>query len=492
MLRSASPPEGKSGPHRAKRCAVELSRRLSERKPGLEPVSKPGRRLGFGTGSKHVLVLAPTSWDREELASPRYRDRFRFTFVYEPWLRLGGRPSLWRLLRPRDPFRWVERLARRFRSARLDGVLGTDEFLSCALASLVSRRLGLPGPAPEAVLACQHKHLSRSLQREVAPESVPRFVLLDAGASDPARDVDGIGWPLFVKPVRGTSSVLARAVRDPDDLRSMLRFSRVQRFVAGRLMAPFARLAERLAGLSYRVEQFLGEGLLRGQLVTVEGFTAGGRSAVLGVTDSVTYPGTVSFRRFEFPSHLPNSAQLRLGELACRIVECLGLDQTLWNVEFFHDPVTDRSSLVEVNPRMAYQFADLYEKVEDRNGYDVALAIATGAEPQPIGRGAFAVAASFVFRSFRDARVVRMPGAGEVAALRRAFPDARLHVDAREGTRLSDREVGVESYRYAILNLGGRDAGDLYARFERARRMLTFVLDPPADVEPVGERVSAR
>jgi len=411
-----------------------------------------------------------------ELSSPRYRERFRFTVVDEPWLRLSGRPTVSRLLWPSDPIRWVERTARRFSTTPLDGVLGTDEFLACAVASLLARRLGLPGPDPEAVLACQHKHRSRLLQREVAPESVPGFVILDARARDPAGSVDGLGWPLFVKPVRGTSSVLTQPVEGPDDLRALLRFSWAQRLLARRLMVPSARLLDRSAGLTYRVEEFLGEEVLSGRLFTVEGFTRAGRSTVMGVADSILFPGTVSFRRFEFPSRLPEGVQHRAGELACRVVQHLRLDDTLWNVEMFHDATENRLTLVEVNPRMAYQFADLYEKVTGRNGYDVAIAIATGAEPPPPGRGPFEAAASFVFRSFRDARVVKVPSAADVAALRRAFPDARLHVDAREGIRLSDREFGVESYRYAILNLGGRDRRDLFARFERARRMLPFEL----------------
>ena len=56
---------------------------------------------------------------------------------------------------------------------------------------------------------------------------------------------------------------------------------------------------------------FMAEELLSGEEVTLEGYVHGGRVTTIGVTDSVKYPGTFSFERFEYPSALPRGAARR-------------------------------------------------------------------------------------------------------------------------------------------------------------------------------------
>jgi len=90
-----------------------------------------------------------------------------------------------------------------------DGIFGSRD-RSALLAAIVARRRGLPGPSPEAVLACQHKPTSRRIQQGVAPEAVPRFGLVDAGPP--------FAPPFFVKPVAGRLSQGAREVRDAAEL----------------------------------------------------------------------------------------------------------------------------------------------------------------------------------------------------------------------------------------------------------------------------------
>ena len=56
----------------------------------------------------------------------------------------------------------------------------------------------------------------------------------------------------------------------------------------------------------------LAEELLRGALVTVEGFRQGARLEILGVVDSGVHATTGSFTRFDFPSRYPPAVQTRM------------------------------------------------------------------------------------------------------------------------------------------------------------------------------------
>ena len=60
----------------------------------------------------------------------------------------------------------------------------------------------------------------------------------------------------------------------------------------------------------------------------------------------------------------------------------LGFDNGIFNIEMMYDAEADRISIIEINPRMASQFADLYEKVDGTNSFSVLLDIAQGRTPR--------------------------------------------------------------------------------------------------------------
>ena len=69
--------------------------------------------------------------------------------------------------------------------------------------------------------------------------------------------------------------------------------------------------------------------------------------------------------------------------MARRLMGGLGFDNGLFNIEMIYDGREDRIAVIEINPRMASQFADLYEKVDGTNAYEVLLDIGTGVRPSP-------------------------------------------------------------------------------------------------------------
>jgi biotin carboxylase len=331
-------------------------------------------------------------------------------------------------------------------AARLsvDGVVGTKD-RSAIVASLVARELGLPGPDPAAVVRCQHKPTARRAQHIVAPAATPRFAELRNGAPPFAP-------PFFVKPAVGRLSQQARRIDDPAGLAHLPHDDAYAR--------GWAELAE-LAGFpADAAGGFLAEELLVGDEVTLEGYVREGRVTVIGVTDSVMYPGTNSFERFEYPSRLGRERLAELAEVAARLPGALGFDDGFFNVEFVV-PMDGAAQILELNARIASQFAPLVQALHGRSTYDALFALACGDDPRwettqpPAG-----VAVSYVLRVFEDALVAAVPE-----------PEDGVEVLVRPGLRLSEQGANdAASFRLAIVYQAGetREEAVTHAR-ERAR-----------------------
>jgi hypothetical protein len=227
---------------------------------------------------------------------------------------------------------------------------------------------------------------------------------------------------------------------------------------------------------------FVAETPLSGDQVTVDGFVQRGEVTIQGVVHSFFYPGTTSFSRFQYPSPLPAEVQARMGEVVTRVIQRSGLDNTCFNVELFHDPASGRIHLIEINPRMSYQFCDLYERVDGTSSYDVQVRLALGQSARwTRGAGKDRAAASFVMRRFRDARVLAAPGDEQVRKVKERWPGTIVNLLAHAGERLSQHDQDVGSYRLAIVNMGASSVEALEAAWAEAEPMLPFDL---AEVGP--------
>lgn len=144
-------------------------------------------------------------------------------------------------------------------------------------------------------------------------------------------------------------------------------------------------------------------------------------------------------------------------------MEGIGFSHGMFNVEFMFDGATDAIRIIEINPRMASQFADLHEKVDGRNTYSLLLDLALGRRPPAwqSGRGRHAVAVSHVLRRFDDALVAKVPSQHQIDKVLQRHPDLRVEVLATEGELLSRELQDGRSYRYGIISVGGRDLQEI-------------------------------
>ena len=417
---------------------------------------------------KRLLVLFPKDWDRDELDQPRYRAHYEF--FYEGF-DLFKFPENARLI-TFNVRRYIEKLVKKYRG-RIDGVISNNEHFGALIAAVVAQRLGLPGTDPAVIIAAQHKYYARCLQQKIVPDATPRFAVFPYQMKS-ATEV-GLPFPLYVKPVKATYSVLARRVDSFAQLQAHLRFKPLETLILHKLVTPFNDLMARFTPFTIDAHHLIGEEIMTGLQVNLDGFVHNGKITILGIVDEVMYPGTQAFMRFEYPSRLPADVQERMRALAEKLFTGIDYGYGFFNVEFMYQPDTGRIQIIEINPRMASQIVNLYRRVDGYDPYELLINLALGVQPQiTFGAGAFGAAASFVFRRFDGREVSRVPGQAQIESVHQRYPDARLMLYLKRGAGLAREMKWLGSYRYAVLNLGGASAEDLHQRYDDICRELSF------------------
>lgn len=359
-----------------------------------------------------------------------------------------------------------------------DAIVGYWDFPVSTLVPMLCRRHGLPSADLAAVVRCEHKYWSRLEQRKVISE-LPAFALVDLDAPRPP---EGMRFPMWLKPVKSTSSQLAYKARDRAEFTAAV--ERIRSGV-GRIGRPFQYVLDQL-DLPPEIEAAggqacLAEEELSGDQVAVEGYVHQGDVTVYGILDSLNYPGTASFLRHQYPSSLPAPVQRRLADVSRRVIARMGLDHSTFSIEFFHDPRTGGVRLLEINPRHSQSHAELFEFVEGVPNHHYMISLALGRDPAASGRrgeGAYRVASKWYHRVFQDALVTRVPSRAEVERICREIPGVRAWVLPREGRWLSEL-TGQDGYSYELAHIytGGRDVAELREKYDACVAALGIELE---------------
>jgi len=360
----------------------------------------------------------------------------------------------------------------------VDAICGYIDIPVGTILPILARKYGVPSPSLESVLKCQHKYWSRLEQAKVIPEAVPHFALFDPFEADPLERI-GLDFPFWIKPVKSAGAYLGFRVDSREQFREKLAVIRAE---IKRLSEPFgylfslADLPEDMAGVEGH--NCIAEEIIGGHQCTLEGFVFEGEVSVYGVIDSVRYPESSAFLRYEYPSSLPGSVQARMKDLVGRALGQIGLDQSAFNAEFFWDEAADRIWLLEINTRISQSHSDLFYNVDGASNHLAMVEAALGRRPHmPQRQGAFRRSAKWYVRRFGDAYVEAVPGPGDLAAVQHRFPEARIRINVRPGMWLSEL-VEQDSYSYdlAWIFLGGNDTPDLETRYRQALGLLPFSL----------------
>ncbi len=331
-----------------------------------------------------------------------------------------------------------------------DGIVSSKDRGALFAAALTARR-GLPGPAPAAVASCQHKPTARRLQQRAVPGATPTWFVPGSGRPP-------FPPPWFVKPAVGRLSMGARRVDNAADL---------PQAGGGDAYASGWEALARLGGVELDGHGWIAEALLTGDPVTVEGYVHGGAVTIVGVTDSVMYAGTLSFERFEYPSRLPQERADAAAAVAAALPGAFGFDGGFFNAELLVPP-EGTPGLIELNGRIASQFAPLLRSVHGRSSYDALLALACGEDPRWLPGPPDGVAVSYVVRRFEDAFVEEVPE-----------PEDGVEILVHAGENLSDAYANdPDSFRLAIVYEAGETRAEAVERARARAAALRFRLLP--------------
>ncbi|WP_187351898.1 ATP-grasp domain-containing protein [Allosaccharopolyspora coralli] len=223
----------------------------------------------------------------------------------------------------------------------------------------------------------------------------------------------------------------------------------------------------------------IAEEAVKGQQLTVEGYSHGGTIYFYGVVESVLYPGTPSFQRYQYPSTLPQDVRDRATADSERVIRQIGLDWVPFNIEFFWDPDTGRLNLLEVNPRHSQSHAQMFEAVDGAPNHQVMAQLALGRDPRmPRREGEHAVAGKWFYRRFTNATVRHAPTDDEIAAVEEHNPGVRITVLPHDGMRLDELpDQDSYSFELAHLYIGARNEEDMQAKYDRCVAALPFEFD---------------
>ncbi|MFI5567376.1 ATP-grasp domain-containing protein [Streptomyces sp. NPDC051740] len=246
------------------------------------------------------------------------------------------------------------------RVERLHSVLGFDGVItSCdyylPVVARTAARLGLPGPAPEAVENACRKDATRRVLADAGVPG-PRFAVHEEWA-ELARSAREIGYPLVVKPVDLCAGMYVRRVDDEEQLAAAVKaLGEFPVNARGQRRAPVVLLEE----------------LLDGPEVSVETVSHAGAVHVIGVTDK-SVGGAPAFIEtgHMFPAALSSADTEAAEQTALGALKALGLtDGVVAHTEIKLTSAGPR--VVEVNPRPAGN--RITELIRHVTGLDLAAA----------------------------------------------------------------------------------------------------------------------
>ena len=362
----------------------------------------------------------------------------------------------------------------------VDAIVGYWDFPVTMMVAILCKERGLRAASLEAVVKCEHKYWSRLEQQKVIDEH-PAFALLDLSAADVVLPA-GLDYPVWIKPIKSASSEGAHHVEDEEQLKAAVALEREQ---IGRMGGPFNDILEMLdlppAIAEIGPDECLVEEAAPGFQATVEGFAHDDDVEVYGVVDSVAYPDTASFLRYQYPSsRVPQHIQNYMADVSRRVITAVGLTNSTFNIEYFWDPETEKLNLLEVNARHSQSHAPLFTMVDGIPNHAFMIDLALGRDPRDLPRrqGAFETAGKWLLGTFSDGVVKRVPTAQEISDLEEQIPGTTIEVTVAEGQRLSEGE-GEDSYSYLLAEvfLGARDEIELVKQWDRCVESLRFEIE---------------
>ncbi|MFP4168539.1 MAG: acetyl-CoA carboxylase biotin carboxylase subunit family protein [Desulfonatronovibrionaceae bacterium] len=356
-----------------------------------------------------------------------------------------------------------------------DGIVGTHDS-SAVIAAIIAQETGKRFASVDAVVNCQNKYLCRRIQKQVVPEACPAYAI----ALDYLRDPSRLSLPFFIKPVRSNISFGTHRVESQKELEDYITRESIDiaRFNQYYLDALSRRPSYRNAMNIATCNSFLCEDFIDGVQVTLDGYVFEGEITFFGVTKANYHSDTNSFFYHSFPYSFTPGLTQKIEEELSRLIPALGLANSFFNVEIRVDEENETFKIVEVNSRIAFQFAKTIEMVCGFDPLHLQCDVAVGKKPDlnPIRDKCFNLCYNFELHSFVDARIVQTPTQSAYEELHLKYPEVHVRNLVHEGFNLSEFKHNPDSYRYCVLDIPGDSHEEVMHKYEEVVNMLGYKL----------------
>lgn len=364
----------------------------------------------------------------------------------------------------------------------VDGIVCHWDFPVTSMHSILCAEYGLPAPSLTSLLKCAHKYWSRIEQQKSVPENTPYFCAVDPFDDDALENIT-LNFPFWMKPITGYGSVLGFHIKDEQDFHAAIREVRKKIKNVG---DPFSDILSRvdipeeLRGIDGNY--MLAEQYITGREFAPEGYMQNGKCHVHAMIDMIFGPNGKSFERYQFPSTVPKTIQIRAAAITEKLMTHMGFNNGCFNIEFFWDPDTDELWIIEINPRISQSHSYLFEKVKGLSNHEIAIKVALGEPPHFEGsRGDYQCAAKFLHRLYdRENRIAtRVPEQTDIEALQKQQPDTLVYPRLRKGMELAKMKE-QDSYSYVIADvlIAAHNEPELEKKYQQAAEILPFEFKP--------------
>lgn len=353
------------------------------------------------------------------------------------------------------------------------GIVGTHDS-SAVFASILAEKAGHICTPVHSVINTQNKYLCRRIQQEVVPEHTPRFCL----ALDYIKDQSLLQCPLFIKPVRANISFGTHQINSAEELQFYIgQESRDIAYYNQYYLDALCLFAEYQNPLNLETcNNFLCEELVQGDQVTVDGFIYQGQVHLFGLTKACYFPGTISFSHHEFPYSFSQALDAKITSALHRLIPALGLNNTFFNVELRADPEKNTFKIIEVNCRIAFQFAKTIQAVMGFDPLHLLCTLSVGKLPElkKNQQNTFKYCFNFELHAFTDQRIIRTPTQSCYARIKMLYPEVHIRNLIHEHSNLSDYKHNPQSFRYCILDIPGNSRQEIMRKKEHILSLLDY------------------
>ena len=415
------------------------------------------------SGKKRILFLCDAS--DVELVNESFEDHPAYHLTVETFekiLRFGVKAYL---------DETIERI--KHNPDMYDGIVGTHDS-SAVIAAIIAQETGKRFASVDAIIKCQNKYLCRRIQKEVVPEHAPNYAI----ALDYMRNPHLLQFPFFIKPARSNISFGTHIIDNLQALenyitRESIDIARYNQYYLDALShKPSYHNALNIATCN----SFLCEDLIEGTQVTLDGYIFEGEINFFGVTKANYYPDTNSFFYHAFPHKFSKDLNANVEKALTRLIPALGIDNSFFNVELRADETTNTFKIIEINSRIAFQFAKTIAAVKGFDPLHLLCDAAVGKKPglTAVKENRFKYCYNFELHHFSDAKILQTPTQSAYEEIRLKYPEVYVRNLIHESLKLSDFKHNPQSFRYGVVDVPGNSHEEIMAKYEDVLSMLGY------------------